>query len=119
MQGSRVILDQNGTETLNPPGQAIFTWGTHEETVMTPYLDDEERSQRLAYLMAGGHDLTEFEQQVLETAKRMQQNGQEPSVRGIRGILGCRQDKVTAALRTLRTLGLLEADMGHATSDSG
>ena len=47
MQDSRVILDQNGAETLNPPGQAIFTWGTHAETVMTPFLDDEERSQRL------------------------------------------------------------------------
>jgi len=51
--------------------RAIFTWGTHTETVMTPCLDDEERRLRLLALQAGKVELTEQEQQVL-AAKRLE-----------------------------------------------
>ncbi len=53
MQGSRVILDQNGAEELTPPRQAILARGTETLTVMTPYLLDDERAQRLDALRAG------------------------------------------------------------------
>ena len=40
-------IGQNGAEELTPPGQAILVRGTETLTVMTPYLPDDERAQRL------------------------------------------------------------------------
>jgi DNA segregation ATPase FtsK/SpoIIIE-like protein len=50
MADSRVILDQNGAEELTPPGQAILVRGMETLKVMSPYLPDDERAQRLAKL---------------------------------------------------------------------
>ena len=53
MQDSRVILDQNGAEELEPPGQAILVRGVETVRVMTPFLSGEERRQRLVYSRGG------------------------------------------------------------------
>ena len=59
MADSRVTLrvDQNGAEELTPPGQAILVRGMETVKVMTPYLPDDERAQRLARLREGEQDL--------------------------------------------------------------
>ena len=81
MQDSRVILDRNGAEELTPPGQAIFVRGMETVKVMTPYLPDEERAQRLNALRSGEIELTDTEKLVQETARSMMQEGKRVSMR--------------------------------------
>jgi hypothetical protein len=57
---------------LTPPGQAIFVRGMEIVKVMTPYLPDEERAQRLAKLREGEINLTEFEEKILEAVRQLQ-----------------------------------------------
>ena len=63
------ILDQNGAEELTPPGQAIFVRGMETVKVMTPYLPDDERAQRLNALRSGEIELSEDEKLVLQAAR--------------------------------------------------
>jgi hypothetical protein len=53
MQDSHVNFDQNGAAELTPPRQAILVRGAETLTVMTPYLPDGERAQRLNALRLG------------------------------------------------------------------
>ena len=112
MQDSRVILDQNGAEELTPPGQAILVRGTETLTVMTPYLPDDERAQRLCALRLGEIELTEDEKLVMQEARGMMQEGIKVTTRtvgsALEGKLG--QKRARAALKRLREMRLLAAE---------
>jgi hypothetical protein len=62
---------------LTPPGQAIFVRGMEIVKVMTPYLPDEERAQRLAKLREGEINLTEFEEKPLRRFASCKQRGKK------------------------------------------
>ena len=65
MQDSLVTLrvGQNGAEELTPPGQAILVRGTETLTVMSPYLPDDERAQRLNALRLGEIELSDAQRE--------------------------------------------------------
>jgi hypothetical protein len=52
-------------------------------TVMTPYLPDDERAQRLNALRLGEIELTKDEKLALQAARGMLQAGKKPAVRGV------------------------------------
>jgi hypothetical protein len=64
-------IGQNGAEELAPPGPAILVRGTETLTVMTPYLPDDERAQRLNALHLGEIELSDAqrEKRVLHAAR--------------------------------------------------
>ena len=103
---------------MTPPGQAILVRGMETIKVMTPYLPDEERAQRLAALRLGQVELTDTEKLVLQEARRMSQDGRKPSTRAVynavRGKVA--QKRAEAALKHLREMGLLGA--GTAESET-
>jgi DNA segregation ATPase FtsK/SpoIIIE-like protein len=111
MQDSRVILDQNGAEGLTPPGQAIFVRGMETITVMTPYLSDDERAQRMNALRVGKIELTELEKKTLLAVKSLMQEGKKPTVHGVynqlRGQVTLHQ--ATEIMRNLRLASQGEA----------
>jgi DNA segregation ATPase FtsK/SpoIIIE-like protein len=118
MQDSRVILDQNGAEELTLPGQAILVRGMETVKVMTPYLPDEERAQRLNALRSGEIELTNNEKLVLEAANRLVQGGKKVTQRAVAELVRGNMPKNTAenVLRNLRKHGLL-AEMSNAEEE--
>jgi hypothetical protein len=118
MADSRVILDQNGAEELTPPGQAILVRGVETLKVMTPYLPDDERAQRLNALRSGHIELTDTEKLVLEAAKRIMREGKKVTCHAIhdqvRGHMG--YNKVVPLVGSLRRRGLLD---GNSSMMSG
>jgi hypothetical protein len=83
--------------------------GMETVKVMTPYLPDDERAQRLAALRLGEVELTETEEQVLQEARRMSQDGQKVTTRtvyqAVKGQIG--QKQTVSVLKRLREPGLL------------
>jgi hypothetical protein len=78
-------VDQNGAEELAPPGPAILVRGTETLTVMTPYLPDDERAQRLNALRLGEIELSDAQREklALQAARGTRQAGKKPTVRGV------------------------------------
>jgi DNA segregation ATPase FtsK/SpoIIIE-like protein len=109
MADSRVTLrvDQNGAEELTPPGQAILVRGVETVKVMSPFLSDEERAQRLAGLRRGEIELTDAEKAVLHTAKELAQQGQKVTNRGVYKIVRGNFGQLCTRMKRLRQLGLL------------
>ena len=113
MADSRVTLrvDQNGAEELTPPAQAILVRDVETVKVMTPYLPDDERAQRLNALRLGEIELTDIEKLVLKAAKGVVREGKKPTTRAVyKAVKGnVAQKRAEAALKHLREMGLLEA----------
>ena len=99
MADSRVILDQNGAEELTPPGQAILVRGVETLKVMSPYLPDDERAQRLARLREGEQELTDFERRVLEAENGIMQEGKKLTLRALYDQVGGKYARVNAAYK--------------------
>jgi DNA segregation ATPase FtsK/SpoIIIE-like protein len=76
-QDSRVILDQNDAEELTSPGQAILVRGVETVKVMSPYLPDDERAQRLADLRQGQIEPTFPEKLGAECGEKHYRTGQK------------------------------------------
>ena len=64
----------NGAEELTPPGPAILVRGMQTLTVMSPYLPDDERTQRLNALRLGEIELSDAqrEKRALQVARGTQ-----------------------------------------------
>lgn len=109
---SRVILDQNGAEELTPPGQAILVRGVETLKVMSPFLPDEERAQRLAKLRQGELELSDDAKLVLEAMNSLKNNGTKPSVRNVYDRLKGQMShhKVANNIGLLRSWGLVPGD---------
>ncbi len=75
--------------------------------VMTPFLPDDERAQRLARLREGEQEFTDIERRVLEVAKSMMEQGQKLTLHAIYDQVGGEYSTVNAAYRRLRDLGQL------------
>ena len=119
MADSRVILDQNGAEELTPPGQAILVRGVQTLKVMSPYLPDDERAERLADLRQGQIELTWPEKLVLDTAKSMMLEGKRATLHSVHNQLRGRMgyNKVVSLMSSLRQRGLLAGRSGPTRED--
>jgi hypothetical protein len=117
MQDSRVILDQNGAEELTPPGQAILVRGVETLKVMSPYLPDDERAERLARLREGEQELTDAERRVLETANALVQEGKKATVRAVYDRAGGNYVKTAAILKRLKQFQLISGFTESADED--
>jgi hypothetical protein len=123
MQDSRVTLrvDQNGAEELTPPGQAILVCGMETFTVMSPYLPDDERAQRLNALRLGEIELSDAQREklALQAARGTRPAGKKPAVRGVydrlKGRVGW--NNLVTILGSLRERGLLLTKGSHKKAD--
>jgi hypothetical protein len=106
--GVTLRVDQNGAEELTPPRQAILVRDVETLKVMSPYLPDDERAQRLAALRLGGIELTDIEKLVVEAAKGIMQKGGKVTMRAVKDALpDVPGKKAEAALKHVREQGLL------------
>jgi hypothetical protein len=111
MQDSRVTLrvDQNGAEELTPAWTGDPGARRGNPQVMSPFLPDEERADRLAELRQGQIELTVSEKLVLKTAKSMMEEGKKVTARAmyqaLKGEVAQRQ--IAYTLKSLRELDLL------------
>jgi hypothetical protein len=88
MDGPRRVtlrVGQNGAEELPPPGPAILVRGMETLTVMSPYLPDDERAQRLNALRLGEIELSDAQREklALQAARGTRHAGKKPTVRGV------------------------------------
>jgi len=116
---SRVILDQNGAEELTPPGQAILVRGVETLKVMSPFLPDEERAQRLVKLRGNEIELTELEQKALEAVRQLEATGQQVTPHTVHNLVGGKYAKMCDTMRRLRELHLVGSGMGSGTQEEG
>jgi hypothetical protein len=70
-----------------PPGRATLVPGMETVKVMTPYLPDEERAQRLARLREG-EEFTEVEKKALEAVCQLQAAKQKVTNRAVYELTG-------------------------------
>ncbi len=108
MQDSRVILGQNGAEELTPPGQAILVRGVETLKVMSPFLPDDERAQRLAALRVGELELTDLERKVLDAASTLTAEGKKVTNRAVYDVVGGNFNKLVTTLRRLKQLEMIQ-----------
>ena len=78
--------------------------GVETLKVMSPYLSDDERAQRLAALRLGQVELTELEKTLL--AARNLQEGKEPTMRAVYGAVKGNFSATSSAYKRVRALGL-------------
>jgi DNA segregation ATPase FtsK/SpoIIIE-like protein len=119
MADSRVILDQNGAEELTPPGQAILVRGVETLKVMTPYLPDDERAERLARLREGEIEFTEVEKKALEAVRQLQAAKQKVTNRAVYELTGGNYGQTSSIMKKFRQMGILlsgEDDDGTGTN---
>ncbi len=78
-------------------------------TVMSPYLPDDERAQRLNALRLGQIELTELKKKTLLAAKSLTQEGKKVTVRAMYQVLSGEvgQRQIAYTLKNLRQVGLL------------
>jgi hypothetical protein len=110
MADSRVILDQNGAEELTPPGQAILVRGVETVRVMSPYLPDDERAQRLAALRLGEIELTDAEREILAVVNELKAKGKKVTNRSVFELVGGNYNKLTVILKRLRQVGIIDTN---------
>ena len=81
--------------------------GVETLKVMSPYLPDDERAERLARLREGEQELTDAEKRVLETANALVQKGKKATVRAVYERAGGNYAKTAAILKRLEQFQLI------------
>jgi hypothetical protein len=107
---------------LTPPGQAILVRGVETVKVMTPYLPDDERAQRLARLREGEVEFTELQRKTLEAVRQLQATGHKITNKAVYKLVGSNFVQFSNRIKSLRQQGLSqslpELDDGTDTTDT-
>jgi hypothetical protein len=86
--------------------------------VMSPYLPDEERAERLARLRENEIELTELERKALEAARELEATGQKVTTHTVHNLVGGAYAKVCETMRRLRELHLVSSGSSSGTAEN-